>query len=203
MSQQTIVDVTMMTPDDWYEVPLHDEPGARSWAKRLADELDAPQSSGLAEFLREEQRIMDREPSTVIGLVSVPQPSSGIVDATIAVQMVLGEPGDTIDVYLDETLAELRAGADEQGIRDVEQWRSPHPQGEIAGTSFLFAVPAEQAQSPGAEQLAQQVTVMLFPTGMHEMVELTFASPRTAASDEVIDLVRQLVDELRIVTEAS
>lgn len=203
MSRQTIVDVTMRTPDDWYDVPLHGEPGARSWAKKLAAELDAPKASGLADFLREEQRIMDGEPSTVIGLVYVPQPASGLVNATITVQMVQGEPGDTIEDYLDGTLSRLRDAAEQQGIRNVEHWRSPHAQGEFAATSFLYAVPSTDTEATGTEQLAQQVDVMLFPSGLDEMVELTFATPQFVGFEDVADLVQQFVLELRVITEAA
>lgn len=203
MSHRTIVDVTMRTPDDWFEVPLRGEPGARRWAKRLAAELDAPRASGLERFLREEQRIIEKEPSTVIGLVHVPYPASGVVTATLSVQMVQGEPGDAIEDYLDGTLARLNEAGDLQGIRDVKQWRSLHAQGEFAAASFSYAVSPTGTNAPGTEQRAHQVDVLLFPTGLDEMVELTFATPHPDHFEDVIELVQQFMLELRVITEVA
>jgi hypothetical protein len=200
---QDIVDIAIGTFEGWHPVALASDFGAATWADELVAELKVDsEASDLADGLRGIQAALhELHPDDAIGAqVFLPAPEMGVINALMTYERILLETDDTPESFLAETASHANDRVPGYEVRGYEEWRAPHPVGELVGFTHLAAI-----TQPGEDQatLEQRVVFAIFPPGAGQMVQVVFRSVFLGAFGNMVEETSAIVDTLRIKLEAS
>lgn len=185
MDTRVITDWNMGTPAAWGAIPPANpipEPWPANWSNVVAAELaDAHRAGRLSKRLRALRESLTHDPHTALA-VWVPERSTGEIAAHLEVDSLAPLPGVPLTrEWLRDAMAPVRHRGVEvfhHAIEDIELSAGP----ALVLTEVLGG--RLRGPNPSRQSVQEYVTVVLFPPGATDALQLNFVAHGVSVNDD-------------------